>query len=590
MKKWKKLVGLALSAVMTAGLLAGCGGSGSKSDTTFTFWLYNGVDSAFYASYNDNPSLKYTLSKTYGPEEKQLDFEFWIPPAGTSVDNFSTMIGSGEYADVIQNSIGDNMLTSYNDGISLDITEYVEEYMPNYLAYLEANPELKTEAITKIDGEERYLGIVAFNEDYAPRDWGTMYRRDWIVKYGSNPQTGEAFTGGYTDPADVDSWEDNVVFPSGGSDPVYISDWEWMFEIFEKAYEDLGLEDSYCYSVPAGGYVGVGELDASFGGGACGYYFRNLDNEVTFGPVTEQFRSYMECMSTWYEKGWLDPHFDERTSDMFYAIDSTNVYQGKIGMWYGLPSQLGRRMDTGDELTKDICVAGCQLPMNDKYGDESTRFQEPYCGFGGTRIGITYLITTAAEDKDLATLCSYFDYFYSEEGSKILSMGLDKEQVAESGDEFFTKWNLEDGCYSVTEEGKYLLSESIRDASGDLRGASSCGMMPGVKMVSSIDYGYADSYQHTLDLWAKYDNIGFFQGSPMLASMSEEDEEVYSNITTKLGEYMSENATKFIKGDWDVNNEKDWNTWTKMLDKYTYKKVIDVTQKYADDYPLDIKE
>ena len=26
-----------------------------------------------------------------------------------------------------------------------------------------------------------------------------MYRRDWIVKYGTNPVTGEAFTGGYTD-------------------------------------------------------------------------------------------------------------------------------------------------------------------------------------------------------------------------------------------------------------------------------------------------------------------------------------------------------------------------------------------------------
>ncbi len=591
MKKWKRFCGVAASAALglaTMAGLSGCGGGASGSDVTFTYWVYNGVDSAYYADYNENPTVLYTLEKGYGPEEKQIQFEFWVPPAGTAADNFSNMMGSGEYADVIQNVIGDNFLTSYTDGVSLDITEYVKENMPNYLAYLEAHPQLKADAVTEIDGEEHYLGLVSFNEDYAAHDWGHMYRRDWIVKYGTNPQTGAAFSGGYTDEDDPDSWEDDVVFPSGGSDPVYISDWEWMFEIFEKAYADLGLTDSYCYSVPYNGYLGTGELTASFGGGASGYWFRNLDNEVTFGPVTEEFRTYMQCMNTWYEKGWLDPHFEERVSDMFYAIDSTNVRLGKVGMWYGLPSQLGARMDAGDELTGGICVYGCETPMNDMYGSEATRFKEPYCGFGGTLIGNGFLITTSAEGKDLATLCSYFDFFYSEEGSRIRSLGLDKEQVEESGNEFFAKWGLEDGCYSETEEGKYLLNQSIRDSSGDLLGAVSCQVLPGVKLVSSVDYGYADNFQHALDLWGKYENIGFFQGSSMLDSMTEEDDEVYSDISTKIGEYMSENAAKFVTGEWGPYDDADWATWTKMMEKYNYQKVNDVAQKYADLYPLQL--
>lgn len=72
----------------------------------------------------------------------------------------------------------------------------------------------------EIDGEEHYIGIRAANESKPYYFTGYEYRRDWIVKYGTNPTTGEAFTGGYTDPDDPDSWEDDVVFPSGGSDPI----------------------------------------------------------------------------------------------------------------------------------------------------------------------------------------------------------------------------------------------------------------------------------------------------------------------------------------------------------------------------------
>ena len=74
-----------------------------------------------------------------------------------------------------------------------------------------------------------------------------MYRRDWLVNYGTNPQTGEAFSGEWKD----GEWTDNVVFPSGGTDPVYISDWEWMFDIFETALQMQGMTDGYVMQLPS---------------------------------------------------------------------------------------------------------------------------------------------------------------------------------------------------------------------------------------------------------------------------------------------------------------------------------------------------
>lgn len=130
----------------------------------------------------------------------------------------------------------------YEEGIILDLTDLVRENMPNYCAVLDSNEAVRGKAVYDVDGEEKILAIYGVNEDYPYYFAGTMYRRDWLVKYGTNPQTGAAFTGGYTDENDVDSWVDDVVFPSGGTDPVYISDWEWMFEIFEKALADQGLQ------------------------------------------------------------------------------------------------------------------------------------------------------------------------------------------------------------------------------------------------------------------------------------------------------------------------------------------------------------
>lgn len=87
---WKKIAVVALMAAMVMTLLAGCGDGGSESE------------------------------------------------------NFNTMIGTGDYPEIIDMSVAtDSPQTMYENGILMDITQYVEDYMPNYRAFLDKNPELK---------------------------------------------------------------------------------------------------------------------------------------------------------------------------------------------------------------------------------------------------------------------------------------------------------------------------------------------------------------------------------------------------------------------------------------------------------------
>ncbi len=584
MKKTKRAAALLLCASMAL-TLGACGKTGGKAeaDNTYTMWIYNGADSSYYTDYKENPVISYTLGKTWGPENKSIDIEFWVPPAGSQTDSFSTMMTSGDYPDILDGSISDSPKTMYEDGIILDLTEYVEQYMPNYKAYLDAHPDVKANAVTEVDGEQKILTLRGASDDYPYQFCGPQYRRDWIVKYGTNPQTGAAFNGGYTDPADQDSWEDDVVFPSGGADPVYISDWEWMFEIFTKAQADLGITDSYSTSMYYPGFTWSGGLCSSFGGGVP-VWFAGADNKVKFGGDSDQFRAYIQCLKTWYDKGWLDKSFNERTSDIFYEIDNVGVRQGKVGLWVGIESQLGGRMDVGDEYTQGICSYGCAYPINDIYGTAECQNIVPDCLFTTSLTGTAYYLTKSIENKDIATICTYFDYFYSAEGALLKTLGLNAEQVAESNNQFYKDWNLEEGSYYLGDDGRYAWVDTIVNDSGNLKGAVNTNNVPGLTLVSNVDQGYHESYESSLKKWIQYENTAFFQGTAVTTNMSNEDAKAADDIRNKILEYMTVNAVNMIKGKTDPFNDKDWTDWCTMLGKYNYQKASDLYQPYVDAY------
>lgn len=588
MMKLKSAAALLLSGCL-AFSLAGCGGAGGAggkagSDTSYTVWIYSGADASYYTSYEENPALQYTLGKTWGEDNKTISLEYWVPPAGTAADNYSTMIGSMDLPDVMDASISEPAAVMLENGYIMDLTDYIPKYMPNYMAYLEAHPELHDYAYADVNGEDRMLVVASFNEGYDYTFCGMEYRRDWIVKYGKNPVTGASFAGGYTDPEDPDSWEDDVVFPSGGSDPIYISDWEWMLEIFDRAVKDQGISDGYATSMYYPGFTWSGGLCSCFGGGVVMWY-KAEDGTVQFGGDQDQYRAYMQCLNTWYKNGWLDQAFNERTSDAHYAIDDTAVRQGKVGMWNGLQSQLGGRMDARDGgYTDGICVYGCAWPINDVYGTEECKNVEPRCVPGTGLAGTGYYVTTAAQGKDIGTLLSYFDYFYTEEGALLKSLGLNAEQVAEMDNQFYKEHGLEEGAYTVGEDGRYLVSETLQNDSGGLQLAAAIQKMPGLTLIDSVDRGYSETLEHSLKTWIQYPNTGFFQGSAVTNNMTAEETTEITKIQTKVLEFLTTRTVDMIKGTTDPFNDSDWNDWCTMLKKYNYQKSCEIIQPYVDKY------
>ena len=600
--KGAKRVILGLAGLGMAAALGGCGilrGAGNtatdlnpEDDTYYTMWIHSGPGSSYYTEYEDNPAVKYAETMTWGEEGKSIFIDFVIPPANKEPDDLQNMYINGNLTHVLDGVICDSADIMYANNRIIDLTEYVNQYMPNYKKVLDTVEDVRKSAVFNIDGEEKILGIVTVNESYKDVNFGYEYRRDWIVKYGSNPQTGAAFSGGYTDESDPDSWEDDVVFPSGGSDPVYISDWEWMFGIFEAAMEDMGIDDGYCISMYYPGYMWSGGLCSSFGGGTPMFYV-NDQGQACFGGVSDSFRTYLECLSAWYEKGWLDKTFDQKTSDAHYAIDSAKIHQGKIGIWYGQQSTLGNRIYNQNDpsqtpLAEGIFVAGAPMPINDIYGPEECRNVIPDCTAAGVGMqgSPVYITTKAVEDgKDIAALCAFFDYFYTEEGAVVKTVGLNQEQVQASGSDFYEKNGLTEGAYTNVSDGeyRYRLADALALDGGNLKIAVSADKMPGLALVKSVDKCQSATFRASMDAWIKYPNIGLWNGTPGFL-IEEEDSKAIDKIRTKLLNYMDAHTMEFIKGQKDVTDDKTWEDWCTMLRKQNYEKALNLVQPYVEKY------
>lgn len=79
----------------------------------------------------------------YWSELFNLTVEWQKPPQGSEQEQLNMMLGTGDYTDVIDISFNtENLATLCNDGVIYELSQYIDQYMPNYKAFLEANPDV----------------------------------------------------------------------------------------------------------------------------------------------------------------------------------------------------------------------------------------------------------------------------------------------------------------------------------------------------------------------------------------------------------------------------------------------------------------
>ena len=166
MKKFIRVFALLLAAMMVVSLAA-CNNGGSNGDTyEISYWIPLG-DDVNTTDWSENPVIKY-IEQYYQFNGKNITFDFYIAPPDSQSENFSTLIATGEYCDVMSLSMAPITVTEmYSEGMLWDLTDLIAEHMPNYTAFMEANPELQQYQYTYVDGEAK---VCLLYTSPSPRD------------------------------------------------------------------------------------------------------------------------------------------------------------------------------------------------------------------------------------------------------------------------------------------------------------------------------------------------------------------------------------------------------------------------------------
>lgn len=443
MKMFKRLAAL-LMALALAATTAGCGGdkgssassdsgnSGTSSETvssgetssgaepgsvqlplttepvTLTYWVYADENCAIMKEdYNDNEFYQEMERRT------GVHLEFELVAAADRQTNFNLMIASNKLTDLIYagaSYYAQGLDAAIDDGYFLDLTDKVDEYMPNYQAIRKSDPNYELPTIT----DSGRIGTVYELRQSKQGPWlGMWMRKDWLDKL--NMEVPETF----------DQWHDTLT----------------AFKDQQGATAALMLNWS-------GSDGEIGQMSAGYG--VLNNWQLDETGAVNYGPYMEGWKKYVTTMHQWYEEGLIDPDFmatDERAADM------TTVVTGKTGAFpalYTLPS-----LYEASSEDPDMYLIPVRPPVENAGDELHIRLRDSYVS-GNTAI--------SAQCENWEIAMRWLDYLFTEEGALLANYGIEGDtfEYDESGKIAYTDkmLNNENGWTAAQTMASYLCPSS----------------------------------------------------------------------------------------------------------------------------------
>ncbi len=435
----KRVLALSLATVMAASVFGGCGKqantdadkatAGTKEGTeagttaeasteevsklekwpepvTLT-WYVRGKEDEFYQHlWNDMESIKKIQEAT------NITIEFEV---ATNDDSYTPMMTGGTYPDIItaknMERYPGRLSAMLKDGISIKVNDLIDEYMPNFKKILEENPTIAKDL--KLDtGEYTFFSQLYDTTDEADRQakssYGLGIRKDWLDAVGKEV------------PTTIDEWYDvlkafKTQDPNGNGqqdeEPMCMASSGWKY--FMAAY---GITTD-----PT-----IGE-----------------DGKVVYGYATEQYKKYLETMNKWYTEGLIYNMFENTSME----AREERVINNLAGAWKADAPHFDETDSYLSKLREKVPTAEFVAAPWPKETADSTQYcYSDIASFSRD----TTVITSNCKNPDAAAFL--IDFLYSEEGSTLLTWGVEgesydvvngkkvlKEEMSEEFDYYNTK-------------------------------------------------------------------------------------------------------------------------------------------------------
>lgn len=403
----KKVVALVLAAVMTAGLLAGCGKK--ESGTT-------GAGEGNSAAQEDGGVVELTFYNADGTEDPWTDPVALALTEATGVklktdypvaaddQKVALMIAEQNFPDMIY-AKGD-VSSLIEAGAMIDMTELIEEYGPNIKKmYGEEFDKLKFSA----DDPSIYQlssyamgGEVYKSSGTAQIQWAALKENDY--KQPKTLAEYEAMIKSYMEahPTTEDGMETIGLTLSA-------SDWHWMITLGNPA-----------------GFIAEASPDN-------GQYLIDENYNAIYKFRSENVKEYFRWLNRMYNEGVLDSEFATQTHEDYIAKIASGRVVGLLDTdWDYLDAETLLKADGKLDKT----YAPLPLTMNADQKCASLMYQGLTTGWG---VGIT------TSCKDPVAAIKFLDYICSDEGQVLVQWGIEgvNYQIDENGHRYRTQEEID---------------------------------------------------------------------------------------------------------------------------------------------------
>ncbi len=443
-------------------------------------------------------------------EKTGVDIVFQSPP-GNSEAAYEMMVASGKLPDVILWPYSAGMDRMYQEGTIIDLTDLIEKHAPNLSRIYKERPEIRRE-VENADGRLFYfpsINPLQTVEEICRKSYcGLVIRKDWLDKLGLPvPQT-------------IDEWYDTLTAfkkrdPNGNG---------FMDEI---PFDGWGLP----YFAPAFGVLNT--------------FCVKPDGTVAFGPMEQEYKAYLETMNKWYAEGLLGSNCLIHSEDW----KTENIISGLTGSFTGLDNAWRHYLPSMQEKNENAALAAAPWLRNEA-GVRYTPRQE-----AATHIANSVTVITSA-CKDPVAAVKLIDFMYSEEGSTLLTWGVEGQS-----------YQVVDGKKQLTDLALTMAKEGYLTLYYYAIGHAAFPKYDGETVVLA---SYPEEQLLAEKTWADASTRLIY---PPYIKFSAADKAFCDQVMEDVSNYITEMELKFITGEEPLSN---YDAYTAQLDRMGIGKVLEI--------------
>ena len=505
-----KRIGASLLLLCLVLSLSGCSSIKEEEPVTIT-WYMSGDEVELYNRLKGVQEIE----KATG-----VDVVFECPP-NNSEDAYKMMVASGDLPDVIMWTHSVAMMRMYEDGTIIDLTELIEKSAPNLMKIYTERPELRKQ-VEVADGRMYYFPSInplqTIEEICRQSYQGFIIRKDWLDVLGL-------------------------------SYPITINEWYEVLTAFKtRDPNGNGFQDE----IP---YDGQSLHCFAPGFGVLNTFCVKPDGTVAFGPMEQEYKEYLTTMHKWYSEGLLGSncliHSDK------WMVD--NINNNLTGAFLGLDNAWRYHLPEIRKVAPAADLLAVPWVLNKTDHMRYTPMQS-----AATNIrDVVTVITSSCKNPEAAV--KFIDYMYSEEGSNLMTWGIEGET-----------WEWVDGKKQLTELA--LTPDPENGWISLYNYAIGHSPFPKYDGETVVLASYPEEQLIAERTWAEGSTALIY---PPYITFSVNDQAYCDGVMADVANYIAEMELKFITGDESLDN---FDLFVAHLDKMGVSKALEIYRKAYDAY------